>query len=95
MQHLDTLIYAGWIIPVEPENVVYEQHAIAIQNGQIVAVLPSSEAVRHFSARITHRLTTHLLVPGLINTHTHAEMHAFGQRNKHTLIESLSQMALG
>ncbi|RKZ86960.1 MAG: TRZ/ATZ family hydrolase [Candidatus Parabeggiatoa sp. nov. 1] len=74
MQHLDTLIYAGWIIPVEPENVVYEQHAIAIQNGKIVAVLPSSEAVRQFSARITHRLTTHLLIPGLINTHTHAAM---------------------
>ncbi len=74
MQHLDTLIYAGWIIPVEPENVVYEQHALAIQDGKIVAVLPSSEAVRYFSARITYRLTTHLLIPGLINTHTHAAM---------------------
>jgi 5-methylthioadenosine/S-adenosylhomocysteine deaminase len=74
MQHLDILIYAGWVIPVEPENVVYEQHAIGIQDGKIVAVLPSSEAVRHFSARITHRLTTHLLMPGLINTHTHAAM---------------------
>ncbi|RKZ46296.1 MAG: TRZ/ATZ family hydrolase [Candidatus Parabeggiatoa sp. nov. 3] len=74
MQHLDTLIYAGWIIPVEPENVVYEQHALAIQDGRIIAVLPSSEAVRYFSARITYRLTTHLLIPGLINTHTHAAM---------------------
>ena len=77
MQHLDILIYAGWIIPVEPENVVYEQHAIGIQDGKIVAVLPSSEAVRHFSARITHRLTTHLLIPGLINAHTHAAMTLF------------------
>ncbi|OQY57124.1 MAG: TRZ/ATZ family hydrolase [Candidatus Parabeggiatoa sp. nov. 2] len=74
MQHLDILIYAGWIIPVEPENVVYEQHALAIQDGKIVAVLPSSEAVRYFSARITHRLTTHMLIPGLINAHTHAAM---------------------
>ena len=74
MQHIDILIYAGWIIPVEPENVVYEQHALAIQDGKIVAVLPNSEAVRHFSARITYRLTTHLLIPGLINTHTHAAM---------------------
>lgn len=74
MQHIDILIYAGWIIPVEPENVVYEQHALAIQNGKIVAILPSSEAVRKFSARITYRLTTHLLIPGLINTHTHAAM---------------------
>jgi 5-methylthioadenosine/S-adenosylhomocysteine deaminase len=74
MQHLDMLIYAGWIIPVEPENVVYEQHALGIQDGKIVAILPSIEASRHFSARITYRLTTHLLIPGLINTHSHAAM---------------------
>jgi 5-methylthioadenosine/S-adenosylhomocysteine deaminase len=74
MQHVDILIYAGWIIPVEPANVVYEQHALAIQDGKIYAILPSSEAVRTFSARITHRLTTHLLIPGLINAHTHAAM---------------------
>lgn len=74
MQHIDTLIYAGWVIPVEPENVVYEQYALAIQDGKILALLPSSEAVRQFSARITYRLTTHLLIPGLINTHTHAAM---------------------
>jgi 5-methylthioadenosine/S-adenosylhomocysteine deaminase len=74
MQHLDILIYAGWIIPVEPENVVYEQHAIAVQDGKIIDILPSSQAVRQYSARITYRLTTHLLIPGLINTHTHAAM---------------------
>lgn len=74
MQHVDTLIYAGWIIPVVPENVVYEHHALAIQDGKIIAILPSSEAVSRFSARITHRLPTHLLIPGLINTHTHAAM---------------------
>ncbi len=74
MQHIDILIYAGWIIPVEPENTVYEQHAIAIQDGKIAAILPSDEAVKHFSARLTYRLNTHLLIPGLINAHTHASM---------------------
>jgi 5-methylthioadenosine/S-adenosylhomocysteine deaminase len=74
MQHVDTLIYAGWIIPVVPENVVYEQHALAIQDGKIVGLLPNSEAVSRFSGRITHRLPSHVLIPGLINTHTHAAM---------------------
>ncbi len=74
MQHVDTLIYAGWVIPVEPDNLIYEQHAIAIQEGKILAILPNNEAVGRFSARITHRLPTHLLIPGLINTHTHAAM---------------------
>ncbi|MCK5876529.1 MAG: TRZ/ATZ family hydrolase [Candidatus Marithrix sp.] len=74
MQHIDILIYAGWVIPVEPENTVHEQHAIAIQDGKIIAVLPSEEAANHFSARITYRLNSHLLIPGLINAHTHASM---------------------
>ncbi len=74
MQNIDTLIYAGWIIPVEPENIVYEHHALAIHQGKIVAILPSNEATSQFSARVTYRLPTHLLIPGLINTHTHAAM---------------------
>lgn len=74
MQPIDTLIYAGWIIPVEPDNAIYENHAVAIQDGKILAILPSSEAANQFVARITHHLPTHLLIPGLINTHTHAAM---------------------
>lgn len=74
MQHIDTLIYAGWIIPVEPENTIYEQYAIAIHQGKIVEILPTNEAVSRYSAHITHRLPTHVIIPGLINTHTHAAM---------------------
>jgi len=77
MQHIDTLIHAGWVIPVEPENTIYQHHAIAIHDGKIVGILPSNEAVSRFSARITHRLSTHLVIPGLINTHTHAAMTLF------------------
>jgi len=74
MRHVDTLIFAGWVIPVEPEGTVLDQHAIAIQDGQIVGILPADEAVSQFSARITHRLYNHALIPGFINTHTHAAM---------------------
>ncbi|MCP4701462.1 MAG: TRZ/ATZ family hydrolase [Gammaproteobacteria bacterium] len=74
MRHVDTLIYAGWVIPAEPDNMVYEHHAVVIHEGKILAILPSNEAVGLFSARITHRLPTHALIPGLINTHTHAAM---------------------
>ncbi|MEY3219779.1 MAG: hypothetical protein RIT27_1136 [Pseudomonadota bacterium] len=77
MRHVDTLIFAGWVIPVDPEGVVLEQHAIAIQDGQIEGILPADEAVRQFSARITHRLHNHALIPGLINAHTHAAMTLF------------------
>ncbi|MFO1349740.1 MAG: hypothetical protein U1F68_03255 [Gammaproteobacteria bacterium] len=31
MQTVDTLLGARWTVPVEPENQVYENHALAIQ----------------------------------------------------------------
>ncbi len=74
MRHIDTLIYAGWVIPVEPEGLVLEQHALAIHEGKIIGILPSDESTGEFSARITYRLPSHALIPGLINTHTHAAM---------------------
>jgi len=74
MEAIDTLIYAGWVIPVEPAGEILEHHAIAIDQGKIIAVLPSTQAVGRFTPRITHRLSNHLLIPGLINAHTHAAM---------------------
>ncbi|MCV6638927.1 TRZ/ATZ family hydrolase [Candidatus Albibeggiatoa sp. nov. NOAA] len=74
MENVDTLIYAGWVIPVEPDNTVYSHHAVAIQDGKIVDIVPSDEAAHRFLPRITHRLPTHVLMPGMVNTHTHAAM---------------------
>lgn len=74
MRQVDTLIFAGWVIPVEPEGLVLEQHAVAVQNGQIVDILPADQAAQQFSAQNTHHLPHHALIPGLINAHTHAAM---------------------
>ena len=74
MRHIDTLIFAGWVIPIEPEGVVLEQHAVIIHEGKILGILPSQEAVAEFSGRITHRLPGHVIMPGFINAHTHASM---------------------
>lgn len=74
MRQVDTLIFAGWVIPVEPEGVVLEQHAVAVQNGQIINILPADQAAQQFSAPNTHHLPSHVLIPGLINAHTHAAM---------------------
>jgi 5-methylthioadenosine/S-adenosylhomocysteine deaminase len=74
MQSVDTLLHARWIIPVEPENVVLEHHSIAISDGRILALLPSSEARRRYRAETELELPDHALIPGLINAHTHAAM---------------------
>lgn len=71
---VDTLIEARWIAAVEPAGVILEQHALAIKDGRIVALLPQAEARRCFAARQTFSLQQHVLIPGLINLHTHAAM---------------------
>ena len=74
MQHIDTLIEASWIIPVEPNDTVYEDSAIAINDGNIVEILPCNEAGKKYKAQHTHQLSDHALIPGFINAHTHAPM---------------------
>ena len=71
---IDTIIEARWIIPAEPYGLVFENHAIAIDKGVIQAVLPASEISRQFSPVEHIVLPQHVLIPGLINLHTHAAM---------------------
>ncbi len=74
MSQVETLIHARWIIPVVPDNLVLEHHALAIDEGRIVAILPSAQADQQFQAKTVHRLDHHALIPGLVNSHTHAAM---------------------
>ena len=67
------LISARWIVPVEPAGAVLENHAVAVRDGVIEKVLPASEASR-FSGYEEVHLENHVLIPGLVNAHTHAAM---------------------
>ncbi len=72
-EKIDLLIEPRWIAPVEPEGLLTD-HAVAVQGGRIVDVLPVSAAVARFEADEHLRLPDQLLIPGLINLHTHAAM---------------------
>jgi 5-methylthioadenosine/S-adenosylhomocysteine deaminase len=74
MEHVDTLISARWVLPVEPHGRVLDAHAVAVSRGRIVAVEPVLQALQRFSADEYIERPTHVLLPGLINTHTHAAM---------------------
>ena len=76
MPHVDTLLHASWLAPVEPETVLPD-HSLAIADGRIAAVLPRAEAEAGFTADHVHDLPGHLLIPGLVNAHTHAAMSLF------------------
>ncbi|KAB2928712.1 MAG: TRZ/ATZ family hydrolase [Dechloromonas sp.] len=70
---IDLLIEARWIAPVEPDCVL-DNHALAIRDGRITAILPIGEARKRFSPTQRKTLDRHILIPGLINLHTHAAM---------------------
>lgn len=77
MQTIDTLLDARWIVPVEPANVVLEHHALAIDKGRIVDLLPREQALEKYQPAHVQTLDRHALIPGLINAHTHAAMSLF------------------
>lgn len=72
-QEIDLLIEADWIATVDTGEVL-KNHAVAVDAGRIVALLPGADARRRFKAREHRQLPDHLLIPGLINLHTHAAM---------------------
>jgi len=74
MQTVDTLIHAGWIVPVEPHGVVLEAHSLAVVDGRIHAILPTAEAREQLRGEVELERPFHALIPGLVNTHTHAAM---------------------
>ncbi len=71
---VDLIIQARWIIPVEPEAVIHENYSLVIEGGRIIDLLDSSAALQQYQARSLETLANHVLIPGLINCHTHAAM---------------------
>ena len=69
-----TLLCARWVIPVVPDGVVLEHHVVAIADGAITDVLPQSAAAERYPDATAVNLPDHVLIPGLINLHTHAAM---------------------
>lgn len=71
---VDLVIIARWVLPIIPNNTVLEHHAVVVHQGQIVDICPASALAERFAAKEAVHLTEHVLMPGLINLHTHAAM---------------------
>jgi len=71
---VDLLLQARWLIPVEPESVTHENYSLVIDDGKIIDVLDNAEALQKYQPRAVEKLDRHVLIPGLINCHTHAAM---------------------
>ena len=71
---VDLVIEARWVATVADNQAVLENYSVVVQSGLIVDVLPILESRQKYTASSVVCLENHVLMPGLINCHTHAAM---------------------
>src|SRR5574340_1231834 len=72
----DLLLLPQWVVPVEPAGSLTD-HAVVVQDGRILDVLPADAARTRYDAARMLALPGHALIPGLVNLHGHAAMSLF------------------
>jgi 5-methylthioadenosine/S-adenosylhomocysteine deaminase len=70
----DLLVLGGALVTVDARDAVYPEGALAIRGDRIVAVGPRKELARRFRARRVIEAAGQIILPGLVNAHTHAAM---------------------
>jgi len=73
-QTIDTLIHAGWIVTVNNNNDVLQDHSIAIKDGKIIDIIKTTLASQTYTAKAEFNLPNQAVIPGLINSHGHSPM---------------------
>lgn len=76
-QHVDSIIFASYILPVVPKATILTDHAIIVDNGLILSILPQNEVEARYIASKQQTFENHVIMPGLINAHGHAAMTLF------------------
>lgn len=76
-QAVDLLIVGGTIVTMDSERRIIENGGIAVKNGEIVAVGNSSDITRTYLGKTLINANGKVIIPGLINTHTHIPMVLF------------------
>ncbi len=75
--NIDLIISADYIVTMDDDSTVIEDGAIAINEGEIVAIGGKTKIQRRFRAKEEINGRNRVLMPGLINGHTHAAMTLF------------------
>ena len=73
----DWILSARYIVTSDAAHHIIEDGAIAVQGDRILAVGPRAEILKAYQARQRVDRPNAVMVPGLINTHTHAAMSLF------------------
>ena len=73
-ESLPTALEADWVVPVDPPGAVLASHSVIVSDGVIRDLLPTGLARERYATARRVELEGHVLIPGLVNLHTHAAM---------------------
>lgn len=73
----DLIIQNGTIVTMDANRRIIENGAVALRRNEIIAVGTTREISRRYSTKQTVDARGRLVIPGLINTHTHVPMSLF------------------
>jgi 5-methylthioadenosine/S-adenosylhomocysteine deaminase len=76
-QFADLIVRGGTVVTMDEKRRVIENGAVAVRDGKIVAVDAAANVARQFRAKRFIEARGKAVIPGLINTHTHAPMSLF------------------
>lgn len=71
---VDSIIHPTWLATVDAHNTVHHNVSIAVHEGRIQDILPKSELLNKYTSDVEINLENQILIPGLINAHTHSPM---------------------
>jgi 5-methylthioadenosine/S-adenosylhomocysteine deaminase len=71
---IDSILHPSWIASVDDKNTVHHNYSVAIHEGRIHDIRPKQDILDNYASDVIINLDEQLLVPGLINTHTHTPM---------------------
>ena len=71
---VDLVVTGGTVVTVDAANRIIESGAIAIDGADIAAVDTAEAVAQQFRGRETIDASGQIVLPGLVNTHTHAPM---------------------
>ena len=74
---VDLIVQNGTIVTMDASRRVIENGAVAVQKGEIVVVGTTQEIALQFTSKQIVNAQNKLVIPGLINTHTHVPMSLF------------------
>ena len=75
MQHVDSILRARWVIPVDARHDVLEHHAVMLDCGKIVDILPIHQVNAHYTATHDTFFDNHAILPGFIKLVSPIETH--------------------